>query len=192
MAWPQADIARQPTGDWVCAGSRSLSVAFGHQQIGLMSGAGTAVILADVLEAKTPAIDVAPFPARALHAADLTEAQVFRWISGVVPSPARSSSNGRHPAGDTQAGEWLHGWRRHRAACSRTPKGSRASLARFGKAVLLGLQEPPPFDHGQMFAAAGFLLPEMYFETRRCLPYRRLEYPPESRSGQCNRAKRGL
>ncbi|WP_205514138.1 FAD-binding oxidoreductase [Stappia sp. BW2] len=40
---------------------RHISVAFGHQHIGLATGTGTADVLADLIEGKTPAIDALPF-----------------------------------------------------------------------------------------------------------------------------------
>lgn len=49
-------------------GMRRLSVAFGHQHIGLSTGPGTARLLADMLEGRTPPIDAAPFsPGRFLR-----------------------------------------------------------------------------------------------------------------------------
>lgn len=42
-------------------GTRHLSVAFGHQHIGFMTGPGTATLLADLLEGVVPTIDPAAF-----------------------------------------------------------------------------------------------------------------------------------
>lgn len=42
-------------------GTRNVSVAFGHQHIGFATAPGTAQILGDLLEGKTPPIDAAPF-----------------------------------------------------------------------------------------------------------------------------------
>jgi D-amino-acid dehydrogenase len=42
-------------------GTPNLSVAFGHQHIGFMTGPGTASLLADLIEGVTPQIDPAPF-----------------------------------------------------------------------------------------------------------------------------------
>ncbi|RCW23985.1 D-amino-acid dehydrogenase [Ciceribacter lividus] len=41
--------------------SRNIYFAFGHQHIGFATGPGTALVLADLMEGKTPAIDAAPF-----------------------------------------------------------------------------------------------------------------------------------
>ncbi len=42
-------------------GAKHVSVAFGHQHIGLATGPGTALILADSIEGKTPPVDARPF-----------------------------------------------------------------------------------------------------------------------------------
>ncbi len=41
--------------------AKHISVAFGHQHIGLATGPGTAQILADIIESKSPPIDAHPF-----------------------------------------------------------------------------------------------------------------------------------
>ncbi len=60
-------LGRRPTLPDSCPaiglapGARHLSVAFGHQHMGFVSGAGTAVVLADLIEGKATQIDAHPF-----------------------------------------------------------------------------------------------------------------------------------